>query len=283
MILEHDIPDGSRLYFEDNALLKRELENYASDILLKFGFKEIVLPNFSYYQYQSSDSRNKIIKIADEFNSNLALKKDSTLDALRLISHRVNKNTDNKKWYYAQAEFSYPSSEFYKVGAEFIDSCDLPYLINTMLDIFSKYDNSYTLQISNINIIRIVCEKYGISIDDIKNKDYNKLFNSGIKEVELLCNIHTIDDLDDLSSFSDDIRDELEKMKDTIEKTNYENVVIEVFYYPEMTYYSSVFFRFFSDNIVLANGGIYKDENIVSSGFAIYIDNLIEQITKKGK
>ncbi len=283
MILEHDIPNGSRLYFEDNALLKRELENYASDILFKIGFKEIVLPNFSYYQYQCSDSRNKIIKIADEANTNLALKKDSTLDALRLISHRVNKNTDNKKWYYAQVEFSYPSYESYKVGAEFLGSSDLPYLINTMLDIFSKYNDDYVLQISNINIINIICSKYDISIEDIKNKNYNELFNSNIKEIELLCNIHTVDDLDDLSAYSEDVRAELEKIKDTIKNTNYEKVVIEVFYYPEMTYYSSVFFRFFSDNIILANGGVYKDDNIISSGFAIHIDNLIEQITKKGK
>ncbi len=43
MILEHEIPSGSKLYFGNSAKIKREIEKVASDILSK-GFEEIVTP-----------------------------------------------------------------------------------------------------------------------------------------------------------------------------------------------------------------------------------------------
>jgi len=280
MILEHDIPAGSRLYFADDAKLKRNIETLASDILSQNDFQEIVIPNFSYFQYQNYNNDDKIIRINNEQNGHLALKKDSTLDAIRLISHRITKKTDTKKWYYIQPEFSYPSSEQYKIGAEFIDSDDLSYMINTMISFLKKYDKPYILQISNINIIHLICKKYNIDIEEIKNKNYEFLFGKNIPEINALCNISTIDDLDDLTLFDDEIKKELSLIKQTISGINYEHTVIEVFLYPEMTYYSSMFFRFFHKNNLISNGGIYKYLNKTSSGFAIYIDNLIDMITK---
>lgn len=283
MILKHDIPDGSRLYFEDNAKLKREIENNASNILEKLNFSEIVLPSFSYYQYQCSDNKNDIIKISNEENTDLSLKKDSTLDVLRLVSHRVHKNTNSKKWYYTQAEFKYPSNEYYKIGAEYIDSDDLPYIINTMIQICKNYYNAPTLQISNINIIHIICDKYNIDIEKIKDKNYAYLFNLEHEEVQLLLAISSVEDLEDLSKYSKEVREELLKIKEVISKVSYDDSVIEIFFYPEMTYYSSVFFRFFDKNTLLSNGGIYEDNHIISSGFAIYVDNLIDNKKKENK
>ena len=47
MILEHEIPVGSKLYFGNTAKIKRKIESVASDILDKNGFEEIVTPFFS--------------------------------------------------------------------------------------------------------------------------------------------------------------------------------------------------------------------------------------------
>ena len=41
MILEHEIPNGSKLYFGNSAKVKRRIENVASDILDKNGFEEM--------------------------------------------------------------------------------------------------------------------------------------------------------------------------------------------------------------------------------------------------
>jgi len=89
VILEHEIPKGARLYFGKSARQKRELESVLSEMLLKSGFEEIVTPNFSYGQHQSIDDVKKLIKIFDEDNNEVALRADSTLDVVRIITKRT--------------------------------------------------------------------------------------------------------------------------------------------------------------------------------------------------
>ena len=51
MILEHEIPNGTKLYFGKSAKVKRDIESIASDILDKNDYEEIVTPVFSYHQH----------------------------------------------------------------------------------------------------------------------------------------------------------------------------------------------------------------------------------------
>ena len=60
MIFEHEIPNGSRLYFGKTAKIKRTLENSSSDFLEESGFEEIVTPNFSYSGHQSIDDEKSL-------------------------------------------------------------------------------------------------------------------------------------------------------------------------------------------------------------------------------
>ena len=66
MIFEHEIPNGSRLYFGVTAKAKRDLEYKASSYLQANGFEEIVTPNFSYSQHQSIDDDKELITLSDE-------------------------------------------------------------------------------------------------------------------------------------------------------------------------------------------------------------------------
>ena len=43
-VYEHEIPNGSKLYFAKSAKLKRKIEQKASEILENEGFSEIVTP-----------------------------------------------------------------------------------------------------------------------------------------------------------------------------------------------------------------------------------------------
>ena len=45
-VYEHEIPNGSKLYFASSAKLKRQIEQKASEILENEGFSEIVTPIF---------------------------------------------------------------------------------------------------------------------------------------------------------------------------------------------------------------------------------------------
>ena len=68
---------------------------------------------------------------------------------------------------------------------------------------------------------------------------------------------------------------EIEQM---VEKVNYEDIVISPLYYSHNTYYDGVIFRFIDANETIVAGGNYRDDDVKSSGFAIYTDNLIEKI-----
>ena len=44
MILEHEIPEGSKLHFGLSAALKRKVENLSVNLFYDQGFEEIVSP-----------------------------------------------------------------------------------------------------------------------------------------------------------------------------------------------------------------------------------------------
>ncbi|HIP56187.1 MAG TPA: ATP phosphoribosyltransferase regulatory subunit, partial [Arcobacter sp.] len=121
MIFEHEIPDGSRLYFGNIAKKKRVLENKIATFLENKNFDEIVTPNFSYSQHQSIDDENQLIKISDSENNQVSLRADSTLDVARIITRRLGRTTSHKKWFYIQPVFSYPSNENYQIGLEWLE------------------------------------------------------------------------------------------------------------------------------------------------------------------
>ena len=108
MIFEHEIPQGSRLYFGKSAELKREIETYAAKLLSQEGFEEIVTPFFSFHQHQQVDEKS-LLRFSDKANRLVSLRADSTYDVVRLISRRLGRSTDHKKWFYIQPIFRYPS------------------------------------------------------------------------------------------------------------------------------------------------------------------------------
>ena len=57
-VYEHEIPNGSKLYFAKSAKLKRKIEQKASEILEDEGFSEIVTPFF----FVSSTSKRRCDK-----------------------------------------------------------------------------------------------------------------------------------------------------------------------------------------------------------------------------
>jgi ATP phosphoribosyltransferase regulatory subunit HisZ len=96
MILEHEIPNGSKLYFGKSAKIKRLIEQTASKILDDNGYEEIVTPVFSYHQHKSIADERELIKVNDEKNHSLSLRADSTIDVVRIIEKRLGGNITQK-------------------------------------------------------------------------------------------------------------------------------------------------------------------------------------------
>ena len=281
MIYEHEIPKGARLYFGKSAKLKRDIEQKVSDILYKNGFEEILTPLFSYHQHLSLDDAKELIRVFDEKNRDLTLRADSTIDVVRILTKRVN--IDNKKWFYIQPVFRYPTYEFYQIGAEILGESQVTEALKNVIEIFKTLSVEPLLQISNIKIAKILNQDYKIPLEVLRDSNIEYLLkseNSWIKELIYLKRVKDIDNIAGL--LPENIKEELLKIKELSKNIDYNNIIIAPLYYAKMRYYENLFFRFIDKNSTLCMGGEYISNETKASGFSIYTDSLIEVLKKRG-
>ncbi|QQF52889.1 ATP phosphoribosyltransferase regulatory subunit [Campylobacter fetus] len=277
IIYEHEIPDGSKLYFGNSAKLKRDIENRASAILEKYGFSEIITPYFSYHQHLSV-APQKLLRFSDSTNHEISLRADSTVDVVRIATKRL-KDMSTKKWFYIQPVFKYPSSEIYQIGAEILDSNDLLKCINIAAELFDELHIKPHLQISNIEIPKIICKLLDLPISVFENGRLELILNQNLNWLNRLANIKNDKDIDEVIKIvPSELREPLNSIKDLA--SGYENRVYAPLYYSKMRYYDKLFFRFLCDNYILSGGGSYEIDGKVSVGFAIFSDALIENLSK---
>jgi histidyl-tRNA synthetase len=278
MILEHEIPNGSKLYFGKSAKIKREIEKVASDILDENGFEEIVTPIFSYHQHKSIADERELVKVNDAKNNSISLRADSTIDVVRIIEKRLGRNTKQKKWFYVQPVITYPTTEQYQVGVEYMGEKKLSSVLNLAVEIFDKLEVTPLVQISNMKIPNILSDMFDeLSIDDFRHLNIEKFLNLNIDWLSKLVYLQHVEQIDELIDMvPQEIKDELLKMKALCSEINCEKSVLAPMYYAKMLYYDELFFRIIQDNEVYARGGRYKNDDVSSVGFAIYTDTIIE-------
>lgn len=282
MIFEHEIPSGSRLYFGKSAKLKRQIEHTASQALYDLGFEEIVTPLFSYHQHDSFDDLKPLVRLNDEANNEVTLRADSTADVIRIVTKRLGRSTESKKWFYIQATVSFPTTEQYQIGAEIING-KLEQIAKVAASFLTSIDIKPLMQISNISIPHLLNEKYGISLEILKYVHLEQILLANLPWIKKLVKISSVSDLEDLSEFPDDIKEELRKIKYAASQIDYEDIVISPLFYAKMRYYDSLTFRMFEGDSLLAMGGIYTIENIEAAGFAIYTDECVNNKVTKVK
>ena len=285
MILEHEIPNGSKLYFGKSAKLKRHIEQVASEILDEAGYEEIVTPIFSYHQHKSIADERELIRVNDAKNNPLSLRADSTIDVVRIIEKRLGRNTTQKKWFYIQPVVTYPTTEQYQVGVEYMGEKNLAGVMNIALDIFTKLEVKPLTQISNIKIPKLLTEMFEtLTIDDFRHINIDKFLNLKVEWLSKLVYLQHIEQIDAVIAMAPKaIANELIKMKDLCAQMECENAVLAPLYYAKMLYYDELYFRSIVDNEVYARGGRYKNAELTSVGFAIYTDALCEALEKEGK
>lgn len=280
MIYEHEIPSQSRLYFGRSAKLKRDIEQAASEILYDASYEEIVTPTFSYHQHASIDEQ-ELIRFSDRKNHIISLRADSTLDVVRIITKRLGRSVAQKKWYYIQPVFKFPSSEYYQIGAEHIDNEDLSISINDSASILNKLSIKPVLQISNMRIPQIIAEELGVSITLFRDANLEEILSMDIPWLSQLAYLQHSSQLEEVAALLPKaLQIELMKIKLLVEKVQYDDIVIAPLYYANMQYYDNLFFRFVESNATLGMGGCYNQEDVHATGFALYTDKLIEEMNK---
>ena len=279
MIFEHEIPKGSRLYFGKTAKAKRVLENSVCEILEKNGFEEILTPNFSYSQHQSIEDNKKLIKFSDEENEQVSLRADSTLDVVRIITKRLGRATNHRKWFYVQPIFSYPSKEDYQIGCEWIEHNNISDIMNLTADILRAIKIEPILQISNINIPKLISTELNISIDILKNGEISELLKLDCDWLNNLLRVKDIKSLENIiEKVPNILKKELEILLEKSKEVKYSNIIIAPMYYGSLKYYNWVYYRVIDKNLVLCRGGMYETDGISSLGFALYTDNLLKML-----
>jgi histidyl-tRNA synthetase len=274
MIFEHEIPSGSRLYFGKSARLKRTIETLAGEILEELGYEEIVTPLFSYHQHESFDNLKPLVRLNDESNHEVTLRADSTVDVVRIVTKRLGRSMESRKWFYIQPPVTFPTREQYQVGAEVIDG-KFAEVANTTIRIVKALDIEPVLQLANIRIPHLLSERYGISLELLRSTHIERILEADLPWIEALVRLHCIEDLADLSLFPEDIARELEAIREAASQIDYERVVVSPLYYAKMRYYKSLTFKMFEGNALLAMGGTYVVDGTEAAGFALYTDECI--------
>jgi histidyl-tRNA synthetase len=274
MIFEHEIPSGSKLYFGESAKIKREIEFVSSEILENLGFEEIVTPVFSYHQHEYFDDKKPLIRLNDAENHEVTLRADSTADVVRIVTKRLGRSTESKKWFYIQPTLSFPTREQYQIGAEVIDG-EFVTVAKTAMMLLGEIGIEPIMQISNIRIPQLLNEKYEISLEILKSMNLEKLLEIGPSWIEALSRINRVEDLEDLTPFPDDIRTELEALRSNALSIDHSHAVLSPLFYAKMRYYDSMTFRMFLNNDLFAMGGTYNINGIEAAGFALYTDECV--------
>lgn len=275
-LYEHEIPDGSKLYFAESAAQKRHIENVAAQILVAQGFDEIITPFFSFHQ---SYPTQQLVRFSDRENHQVALRADSTEDAVRLIRKRL-KNSQNR-WFYIQPVFRYPTSEIYQIGIEILNSSDLTECLRLAEQIFTALNIRPTLQLSNIAVVKQICKELQLSTALFENGEIEAMFALKHKWLDKLVTMQDLGDLKEAMQLAPEFLRapllELQKLSEVV-KTEF---VFSPLYYSKMHYYDKLFFRFLSKNQILCSGGAYEIDGQNAVGFAIFVDELLSYEKEK--
>lgn len=280
MIFEHEIPSGSKLYFAESAKVKREIEFVSAEMLENLGFEEIVTPLFSYHQHEYFDDKKPLVRLGDAENHEVTLRADSTADVVRIVTKRLGRSTESKKWFYIQPTVSFPTREQYQIGAEILGG-SFEEIVRTSSMLLKEIGAKPVMQVANIRIPHLLNEKYGVSLDVLKAMHVEQILEADLPWIEQLVRLNSVEDLDDLSAFPEDIQAELEKIKEATGKVESANMVISPLFYAKMRYYDSLTFRMFEGNSLLAMGGIYMIDDVEAAGFALYTDECIVSKMKR--
>ncbi|MBE0496255.1 MAG: ATP phosphoribosyltransferase regulatory subunit [Campylobacterales bacterium] len=280
MIYEHEIPEGSKLYFGKSAALKRKIETLASDQLVGAGFEEIITPFFSYHQHHQI-SEKELLRFSDHDNHLVSLRSDSTLDVVRIVTRRLGRSTSHKRWFYVQPVFRYPSFEFYQIGGELIGEDDLSTSVTLMGDLLETLTCKPYLQVSNIAIPRAISTMFSIPLDVLRSGHLETLLQHKEPWLNALATLQRPEDIDKVIALVPEVlKAPLEEMKRLVHVCGRHPVVLAPLYYAKMQYYDQLFFRFVYNNKTLGSGGCYQFEAQTSSGFGVHTDAIIETLMR---
>ena len=280
MIFEHEIPEGTKLYFGKSARIKRELESYACEVFSNNGFEEIVTPYFSYFEHQQNIGDRRIIRLNSQNNHQISLRYDSTIDTIRILTKRLGRAINHQKWFYIQPVFSYPTNEIYQIGAECLNPSNFTQVIGLCLQILDKFSLQSHLQISNTKILQLCLAEMEQGLESFSSLCLEEI----VKKAPFMQDIVRISSIEDLASYTANapmfLKLECERLLDKAKSCEYPRTLISPLERTMVAYYDDIVYKGFAQNSILFLGGKYKIQDCLCGGVGIYEDNVIAKILK---
>ncbi|MGX8834118.1 ATP phosphoribosyltransferase regulatory subunit [Amedibacillus sp. YH-ame6] len=176
------IPEGTRDLILTESKMKRILERRIEQVFDSYGFQEIITPSIEYYQtYQTGFETVKdeqMYKFFDHNGSILTLRMDMTVPIARVVTTKFKDQKPPFRFRYCadvfkvKEYFAGKRNEVSDCGVELIGledyESDLEMLVCALEVMDAMKQDSYTLEIGNVNFFMQACKDLSLANDTIE-------------------------------------------------------------------------------------------------------------------
>ena len=187
-----NIPRGLNDLLPDEVLRRRFLENKISQIFSQWGYREIIIPTFEFYEILSQGSglimKKEMIKFFDREGNIVVLRPEMTKSIARLVSTKMQLEPRPLRLYYIGNVFRYDNKagsqkEFCQAGVELIginnNKSDAEIITLAVECLKNSGLNNFFIDINHVNFFNGIMESIKVKEErkqEIKNVILNKDF-----------------------------------------------------------------------------------------------------------
>jgi len=187
-----NIPRGLNDLLPDEVLRRRFLENKISQIFSRWGYREIIVPTFEFYEILSQGSglimKKEMIKFFDREGNIVVLRPEMTKSIARLVSTKMQLEPRPLRLYYIGNVFRYDNKvgsqkEFCQAGVELIginnNKSDAEIITLAVECLKNSGLNNFFIDINHVNFFNGIMESIKVKEErkqEIKNAILNKDF-----------------------------------------------------------------------------------------------------------
>jgi len=187
-----NIPRGLNDLLPDEVLRRRFLENKISQIFSQWGYREIIIPTFEFYEILSQGSglimKKEMIKFFDREGNIVVLRPEMTKSIARLVSTKMQLEPRPLRLYYIGNVFRYDNKagsqkEFCQAGVELIginnNKSDAEIIALAVECLKNSGLKNFCIDINHVNFFNGIMESIKVKEErkqEIKNVILNKDF-----------------------------------------------------------------------------------------------------------
>lgn len=187
-----NIPRGLNDLLPDEVLRRRFLENKISQIFSQWGYREIIIPTFEFYEILSQGSglimKKEMIKFFDREGNIVVLRPEMTKSIARLVSTKMQLEPRPLRLYYIGNVFRYDNKvgsqkEFCQAGVELIginnNKSDAEIITLAVECLKNSGLKNFFIDINHVNFFNGIMESIKVKEErkqEIKNAILNKDF-----------------------------------------------------------------------------------------------------------